>query len=100
MDFSDLVVQTNSPVLNNVLNMFHGIVIKFLRSYENGYGQYFNTILEEYNLLLRTHSYFHEDWPDPMHHRFNTTMVHPPIINAQNQTITLAVDGTIFDTHL
>ena len=56
IDFHDLHLRTNSEVLNNVLEMFHPIIVKFLKSYENGYGSLFNTILTDYNKVLRSKS--------------------------------------------
>lgn len=53
IDFQDLHIKTNSEVLNNVIEMFHGIIVKFLRTYENGYGQFFHTVLADYNKMLR-----------------------------------------------
>jgi hypothetical protein len=38
IDFHDIHFKTNSDVLNNVLEMFHAPLVKYLRSYENGYG--------------------------------------------------------------
>lgn len=100
IDFDDLHVRTNSEVLNNVLEMFHGIIVKFLRSYENGYGSLFNTVLNDYNNMLRAQSEFYIAWPDPSHHKFNTTMVGAPEINADTQLISFGFDGTIYDSHL
>ena len=57
-------------------------------------------MLSEYNLLLRAHSNFFVPWPDRRLHRFNTTFTQPPIIDAQQQTIFFAIDGTIYDNHL
>lgn len=53
IDFDDIHLNTNSHVLNNVLEMFHGHLVKYLRSYENGYGQFFNQMLSEYNKFMR-----------------------------------------------
>ena len=100
IDFHDLHIRTNSEVLNNVIEMFHGFVVKFLRSYENGYGQFFHTVLAHYNKMLRSNPDFHISWPDRTRHKFNTTMIGAPEINAEDQVISFAFDGTIFDQHL
>lgn len=79
--------------------MFHPIILKFLRSQENGYGQFFNTMLSDYNKLLRTNPNFQVPWPD-VSHSFNTTLVGVPDIDAETQAISFAIDGTIYDNHL
>lgn len=93
-------LKTNSEVLNSMIEMFHGVMVKFLRSYENGYGAFFQTMLNDYNKVLRSKKDFYIAWPEKSHHRFNTTMVTIPEINAETQLISFAFDGTIYDTHL
>ncbi len=83
-----------------MIEMFHGMMVKFLRSHENGYGAFFNTMLNDYNKVLRSKKDFYIAWPEKSHHRFNTTMVTIPEINAETQLISFAFDGTIYDTHL
>ena len=41
IDFTDLQFQTDSPIINTASELFHGMIVKFLQSYENGYGQAF-----------------------------------------------------------
>lgn len=82
IDFEDLKLETNSKVLNNVFEMLHVFLVRYLKSYENGYGSLINTFLSEFNLLLRAHSNFYIPWPDQMHHRFNTTFTTVPEIDA------------------
>ena len=84
IDFSDLQFSTDSPIINTAFDLFHGMIVRYLQSYENGYGQAFQKMINEYNLLLRAHSNFFIPWPDKEIHRFNNTFTEPPIIDAVN----------------
>lgn len=85
IDFADLQFQTDSQIINTAFDLFHGMIVRYLRSYENGYGQAFQKTLNEFNLLLRARSNFYIPWPDREIHRFNNTFTQPPVIDAQNQ---------------
>ena len=73
IDFDDLNINTDSIVMNTAMQVVHFIVVMFVKSYENGYGSYFNQLINEYNMLLRTHSTILVPWPDKRHHRLNVT---------------------------
>ena len=97
IDFDDLHLRTNSEILNSVMEFLHPILVKFFKTYENGYGSFFNSVLIEYNKILLTKQQFSIAWPDPSHHQFNTTMVSAPEINAEQQIVSFGFDGTIYD---
>ena len=83
-----------------VFDLFHSFLVKYLHTYENGYGQFFDKLIDEYNLLLRARSNFFQNWPDKNRHHFNMTFAQPPELNAETQMISAALDGTIYDTVL
>jgi len=57
-------------------------------------------MIKEYNNNLKKDPMFHIPWPDKNRTEFNTTFINPPDINAETQLISMAMDGTIYDTHL
>jgi hypothetical protein len=38
IDFADLQFKTDSPIINTAFDLFHGMIVRYLQSYENGYG--------------------------------------------------------------
>ncbi len=100
VDFVDFQIHTDSIVLNSMLDLFHFIIVQFFRAYEGGYGSYVATQITDYNTLLRTRSSFFVPWPDKKHHRLNVTNSQAPELDADLQLVSLALDGSIFDSFL
>lgn len=38
IDFVDLQLGTDSKVINTAFDLFHGMIVRYLRNYDNGYG--------------------------------------------------------------
>jgi hypothetical protein len=51
-------------------------------------------------MLLRTRQSIFVPWPDMKHHRLNVTATSAPQLDADEQLIQLAFEGTIFDSYL
>ena len=100
IDFEDMHVTTDSAVLNTMLEVFHFMVVPFLKNYENGYGAYFNQMVQEFNLLLKTKSKLFVPWPDKKHHKLNVSVMEAPDFDAETQIASIALDGTIYDSYL
>jgi len=82
IDFKDLRVHTDSLVFNTALEIFHQVLLMYLKAEEHGYGSAVKKGIEKFNLLLRSHSSILIPFATDKHHYFNTTVSYAPEIDA------------------
>lgn len=100
IDFKDLRVKTDSLVFNTALEVFHQVLLMYLKAEEHGYGSAFKKVLDQLNLLIRAHSHILIPLPHEKHHQFNATISYEPEIDADTQMIEFGIDGSIYDSQL
>jgi hypothetical protein len=100
IDFENLRLHTDSAAANSALQVFHQFLMMYLKAEENGYQDWVEKVITEYNLLLRTRSSFLVPWPDVKHHHLNATITYAPKLDADSQIAEVALDGRIFDNYL
>jgi len=83
-----------------MIEMMHKFVMMFLESEEHGLQAWVDKVIAEFNLLLRTRASFMLPWPEKQAYVLNSTVVAAPVLDADTQTIAVAVDGRVFDKHL
>lgn len=100
IDFKDLRVSTDSVVFNTALEIFHQVLLIYLKAEENGYGSAFKKAIDQFNIILRTRSSVMIPSIFGSHHLWNATVSYPPELDIDSQIAEVSIDGTIYDTYL
>jgi hypothetical protein len=98
IDFKNIHIGTDSMVFNAAIDVFHQVLVMYLKADEKGYKSAFKKSIDEMNILLRTRLAFM--LPAHNHHLFNATIPTAPVLDAETQIAEFAVDGTLFDSYL
>lgn len=98
IDFKNIHIGTDSLVFSAAIDVFHQVVVKYLKADEKGYKSAFKKSIDELNILLRTH--IPVMLPSYNHHLFNATIPTAPILDAETQIAEIALDGTFYDNYL
>ncbi len=100
IDFKNLHIGTDSVVFNAAIDVFHQVLIMYLKADEKVYKSAFKKVVEEFNIMLRTRASILLLVPHSNHHLFNPTITYTPQLDAETQIAEVAIDGTIYDTYL
>jgi hypothetical protein len=98
IDFKNIHIGTDSMVFNAAIDVFHQVLVMYLKADEKGYKSAIKKSIEELNILLRTRQSVM--LPAHNHHLFNITIPTAPILDSETQIAEVSIDGTLFDTYL
>ena len=99
-DFKNIHIGTDNMVFNAAIDVFHQVLVMYLKADEKGFKSAFKKGLDLFNAALKVHTPLLLPLPHNNHHFFNATDMHAPILDSETQIAEVAVDGTIFDTYL
>lgn len=74
-------IGTDSIVFNAAIDVFHQVLVMYLKADEKGYKSAFKKTIDELNIMLRQRTSF--TLPMTAHHLYNATIVNAPVLDAE-----------------